>query len=406
MNSALVLEAVRNGPTTTRKMLLDRLFAYWFGRFVYNQIWEDPRVDLTALRLQPDSRVVTIASGGCNLVNYLVDDPARVVALDLNPAHVALSRLKLAAIARLPDHEALFRFFGAADDAANRQAYQRHLAPHLDPETRHFWEARGWTGRRRVDYFATGLYRRALLGRFLGLLHLVARMAGHTPAALLAATSMDEQRRLYDVAIAPLFDLKLVKWLGRLPVLSYSLGIPAAQFDQMRQQAGGDIVGLYRERVRRLACDFPVGDNYFAWQAFSRRYDRDERRAVPDYLRPESYPVIRDRIERVEVRLASMTAYLADQPDASFDRYVLLDAQDWMNPPHLTALWRQIGRTARPGARVIFRTAAAESPLEGAVPATVLEPWLAEAELGRTLLAQDRSAIYGGFHIYSRRGDR
>lgn len=403
MNRALVLEAVHNAPTSTRKALLDRLFAYWFGRFVYNQIWEDPRVDLAALRLAPDSRVVTIASGGCNLVNYLVADPARIVALDLNPAHVALSRLKLAAIGRLPDHEALFRFFGRADDRANRQAYDQHLRPHLDADTRAFWEARRPTGGRRIDCFATGLYRNALLGRFLGLLHLTARLAGHSPAALLAAGSLDEQRRLYDAAIAPLFDLKLVRWLGRLPVLSYSLGIPAAQFDRMRREADGDIVGLYRDRVRRLACDFPIADNYFAWQAFGRSYDADQRRAVPDYLRPENYAAIRARVDRVEIRLASMTDYLATQPDGSFDRYVLLDAQDWMNAAQLTALWQQVTRTARPAARVIFRTAATDSPLEAALPAELRAPWRAEAALGQALLAQDRSAIYGGFHIYARR---
>jgi len=406
MTRALVLEAVHNEPASTRKAVLDRLFAYWFGRFVYNQIWEDPRVDLAALRLTPQSRVVTIASGGCNLANYLVAEPARIVALDLNPAHVALSRLKLAAIAGLPDHAALFRFFGRADDRANREAYDRHIRHRLDATTRAFWEARRCTGGRRIDCFATGLYRNALLGRFLGLLHLAARIAGHRPAELLTARSLDEQRRLHETTIAPLFELRLVRWLGRLPVLSYSLGIPAAQFDRMRREAGGDIVGLYRERVRRLACDFPIGENYFAWQAFGRTYDADGRQAVPDYLRPENYDAVRARVDRVEVRLASMTDYLAGQPDASVDRYVLLDAQDWMNAVQLTALWRQIARTARAEARVIFRTAAADSPLEAALPAALLASWRAEAALGRELLAQDRSAIYGGFHIYVKRAAR
>ena len=41
-------------------------------------------------------------------------------------------------------------------------------------------------------------------------------------------------------------------------------------------------------------------------------------------------------------------------------RYVLLDAQDWMNNEQITALWREIDRTADTrDARVIFRTAGA-----------------------------------------------
>ncbi len=73
-----------------------------FQGFVYNQIWEDPSVDLDALKLQPHHRLVTIASGGCNVLNYLRRRRRRSSRVDLNPHHVALTRLKLAALAHLP----------------------------------------------------------------------------------------------------------------------------------------------------------------------------------------------------------------------------------------------------------------------------------------------------------------
>ncbi len=41
-----------------------------------------------------------------------------------------------------------------------------------------------------------------------------------------------------------------------------------------------------------------------------------------------------------------MTDYLAACPAASRDRYVLLDAQDWMTDAQLNALWAEITRTA------------------------------------------------------------
>jgi S-adenosylmethionine-diacylglycerol 3-amino-3-carboxypropyl transferase len=75
-----------------------------------------------------------------------------------------------------------------------------------------------------------------------------------------------------------------------------------------------------------------------------------------------------------------------------------------MSAEQLTALWRQIDHTARPGARVIFRTAARESVLENKLPKALMRPWRYERALGDRLLAQDRSAIYGGFHVYSRIG--
>ena len=95
---------------------LERLFTISFNGLVYNQIWEDPRVDIEGLRLDEDSRILAISSGGCNILNYLTIEPRSIIAVDLNASHLALTRLKLAAVAYLPSHEALFRFFGCADD--------------------------------------------------------------------------------------------------------------------------------------------------------------------------------------------------------------------------------------------------------------------------------------------------
>jgi len=66
----------------------------------------------------------------------------------------------------------------------------------------------------------------------------------------------------------------------------------------------------------------------------------------------------------------------------------------------LNDLWGEIERTARPGARVIFRTAGEESILPGRVPDSILSKFTYDAEKCRALTAKDRSSIYGGFHLY------
>ncbi|HWK45084.1 MAG TPA: DUF3419 family protein [Stellaceae bacterium] len=394
--------AVYRQVPSKRQALLDRLFAVWFARFVYNQIWEDPVVDLEALRLQPTSRVITIASGGCNILNYLMAGPASIVAVDLNPAHTALTRLKLAAMRHLPDYEAFFQFFGVAKNKENVDLYHSHISQRLDADTRHFWEHRSLLGRQRIDFFAKGFYRQALLGKFIGFVHAFCRLHGQHPARLLEANSLDEQRQIFDREIEPLFEKKLVRLLVRQPVLLYSLGIPPNQFDSMREDASGDLAQLYHDRIRRLACDFSLSENYFAWQAFGRHYDVTKRKAMPPYLQRDNFQTIRDRLDRVETHTRSMTAFLADEPAASCDRYVLLDSVDWMTAQMLGELWAEIRRTARPGARVIFRTAGARSVFEQLLPPEALEGWHYHEEESRRFLEQDRSAIYGGFHLYSR----
>jgi S-adenosylmethionine:diacylglycerol 3-amino-3-carboxypropyl transferase len=63
--------------------LSEYVFASLFGKLVYAQIWEDPEIDMEALAIAPGDHVVTIASGGCNALSYLLADPARVEAVDL-----------------------------------------------------------------------------------------------------------------------------------------------------------------------------------------------------------------------------------------------------------------------------------------------------------------------------------
>jgi len=157
---------------------------------------------------------------------------------------------------------------------------------------------------------------------------------------------------------------------------------------------------VLRQRLEKLACDFDIGQNYFAWQAFGRGYGKGPDAPLPPYLQAENYRAVVDRVDRVDVRHANFADFLEAQPDASMDRYVLLDAQDWMTDAVLTRLWTEISRTARPGSRVLFRTAAEATLLPGRVPDAILDRWTyAEAE-SRGFTAADRSSIYGGVHLY------
>lgn len=397
----LIGAAVHRSRLLSREGLRERAFSLAFSSLVYPQIWEDPVVDLEALQLGPDSRVITIASGGCNVLSYLTASPAHITAVDINAAHIALIRLKLAAARHLPDHETFFRFFGAANSKANLAAYKQYILPHLDADTARYWQSRhGLRRRRRIGRFTRNFYECGLLGGFIGAGHLVARLHGKNPRRLLAARDMEEQRSIFERELAPLFERKTVRWLVNRPASLYGLGIPPAQYKALAGDGEGGMAQVLRQRLERLACGFPLSDNYFAWQAFARRYAPEDKGSLPPYLQRAQFETVRANASRVSVHYASLTDHLASLPPASMDRYVLLDAQDWMNDAVLNALWSEITRTARPGARVIFRTAAAPSLLPGRVAEDILSRWSYAEETSLALTTRDRSAIYGGFHLY------
>jgi len=399
--SARLRNAVGFRRSLTPANLLNAVFASLFQRLVYPQIWEDPEVDMDALAITPQSHVVAIASGGCNVLSYLTADPARITALDLNPAHVALNKLKLAAAARLPSWHEFYRFFGEASDKTNVAAYDRFLAPHLDEKTRGYWEERRYgIGRRRIGIFASNFYRYGLLGRCIGFGHVIARLHGVNPRELLQARTLEEQQAYFATMLAPLFDRRMVRWLLARQFSLFGLGIPPSQYEALAGAGNGDVAAVVYERLERLSCGFKLDDNYFAWQAFGRGYSREERGALPPYLRRDNFDLISQRSSRVEVLNRSFTEHLETQDDASHDRYILLDAQDWMSDAQLNALWKEITRTAKPGARVIVRTAAKPSLLPGRVAGEILDRWEYRAAESAAYTARDRSAIYGGFHLY------
>lgn len=403
MANTLVRSAALQASARSRRGILERVFARLFEGLVYVQIWEDPEVDMAALALGPGSRIVTIASGGCNVMSYLVADPMRIQAVDLNPTHLALLELKLAAARHLPHYEAFRSFFADADRAENLRLYRRFVAPHLGPRVRAYWDGRDLAGRRRIGMLARNLYTHGLLGRTIQIGHMVCRLHGKRPQRLLEARDLADQRRLFETELLPVFDSRVVRRLADLPAVYFGLGIPPAQFDALKANAGGSLADLVRARVERLACDFPIQENWFAWQAFGRRYPGNGR-GLPPYLRPENFERLRERVDRVDLEQVTVTDFLRRQDAESIDGYVLLDAQDWMNRAQIRALWEQINRTARTGARVIFRTAGEETILPAMLPPDLLAPWTYHEERSRELHARDRSAIYGGFHLYRHAG--
>ena len=300
----------------------------------------------------------------------------------------------------------VFRFFARADSRDNIAAYHAHVAPHLDEATRRYWEGRDLIGRRRIGGFARGIYKHGLLGRFIGAAHLLARVHGVDPRRMLDARSREEQVEIFERELAPIFDKGFVRWLTSQPASLFGLGIPPAQFEAL---AGDDRMDtVLKARLKKLACDFDLKDNYFAVQAFGRGYAAGNGQGegpLPPYLQAANHQAVRDRADRVDVRHINFTDFLASQPAASCDRYVLLDAQDWMDDDQLNALWAQITRTARPGARVLFRTAGEPSILPGRVVSAVLDRWDYRGEESLDLTRRDRSAIYGGVHLHVLRDD-
>jgi len=401
MSAQLIADAVRNGEAQDEPTIWNRIYAFWLRRLVYTQIWEDPEADLAALQLPLGSTIVTISSGGCNALSYLTAQPAQVYAVDPNETHLALLKLKLAGIRVLSGYSEFWQFFGEAASSANAQLYRARIRPMLDDEARAYWDKRNVIGRPRHAYFTDGFYRHGMMGRFIGLAHLIAKLARIDLVALLSADIDARERTEALDRLHRLFHSRWARLLARTPALLSGLGIPPRQ--RALLGGGAALNEVLYQRLFRLLNGHPSGTNYFAWQALRRCYPGPGDCCLPPYLQRNKFTRMRNDAGLIIPVHASLRQFLESLPAREVDAVVLLDSQDWMTVDEIRTLWDSIDRAGSDQARVIFRTAGVESPLEQEELAPVREVWRRDEERSVIGYELDRSGIYGGFHCYVRR---
>ena len=198
-----------------------------------------------------------------------------------------------------------------------------------------------------------------------------------------------------------LFHSPLARLLTGTPALLFSLGIPPQQ--RALLGAAAPLNEVLHQRLLRLINGHPNETNYFAWQALHRSYPGPGDRCLPPYLQRRQYERMRDGAGLIIPVHANLRLFLESLPAREVDAVVLLDSQDWMATEEIAALWNAIDRTGSNNVRVIFRTAGADSPLEGEGLAGLREIWRRDEERSAIGFELDRSGIYGGFHCYVRR---
>ncbi|MCA0199836.1 MAG: BtaA family protein [Proteobacteria bacterium] len=396
-SAILIQDAVQGGDHSLSPS--DKRFAESFDRLVYTQIWEDPEVDIAAMELKPGHKVATICSAGCNALSYLTAAPdVEVTAIDLNFSHLSLAGLKRAAFGAVGSYDDIRSLFVKAAGARNRALYQDRIAAKLPAGIKAYWEG----GRRaRYEDFVSGFFKKGLLGKAITLARLLARLHGVRLEDALAMDDADQQRAWARKVLRPVFEGRLLSMLFSLRHPLFLLGIPPRQFELLCDGRPDRMASVLADRTEQLLGAVKSSENYFLWQAFTHGYKPSaDGRALPPYLTRENFDIMRRRACQLHLEHDSVTNFLARQEAAAFDRYVLLDAQDWMDERTLVALWSQIGRTAKPGARVVFRTAGTIPPFTPYLETGAWSGWRRLDALSDQLHARDRSGIYGNFHVY------
>jgi S-adenosylmethionine-diacylglycerol 3-amino-3-carboxypropyl transferase len=350
-----------SAPTalTLRDRLDQNVFNALYARsLIYNTCWEDPAVDRRALKLGADDTLLVISSAGCNALDYALDGPARIHAVDANPRQNALLELKIAAIRRL-EFEDCFALFGEGYHPRFAELYRGSLRGELSEFARAWWDRNGgWFTSPLGSFYYHGLAGLVARG-FRGYFRMRPKLA-EDAQALFAAADLETQRRIYDQRIAPALWTPAMKWvLGRQLTLSL-LGVPHPQRRLVQAQHPDGVAGFIREAIEYVFRQLPVADNYF-WRVYLEgRYTRE---CCPEYLKPDNFQALKNGlVDRIKTHTCTVTEFL-HETRRPVSRFVLLDHMDWMSSYHPSALveeWNAILGRARAGARILLRSAHAD----------------------------------------------
>ncbi len=364
------------------------------SQLIYNCAWEDPRIDRELMKLDAASRVVMITSAGCNALDYLLDSPAEVHAIDMNFRQNAVLELKLALIKK-GDHAALFEMFGKGSTERFRELYAGVRAD-LKPEAQAFWDEKitvfdPASFKRSFYYHGTSgtaawVMRKTLFaGR-----HALADMA----LCLLESESLEEQRDIYR-QIEPEVWGKFARWLVRQPALMALLGVPRPQMQIIKTQYPGGLTSFVRDKLKRVLTEVPVEDNYF-WRVYlTGSYTAD---CAPNYLHEKNLPLLKANADHLHTHTMTVSDFLTRNPGV-YSHYVLLDHQDWLaahNPAALREEWELILANSRPGTKVLMRSAGFDIDF---VPEDIRAKLRFSPEVTERMHLQDRVGTYGSLHF-------
>ena len=363
------------------------------GNLIYNTSWEDPRIDRQLLKLGSDSRVVMITSAGCNALDYLLDSPREIHAVDVNRSQNALLLLKKSLIER-GSFDDLFAMFGRGWHESARELI-RAMQDAWPEAARKFWQ-------RRASYFEPSGFRptfyfRGTAGAAAWLFHQTVHTRPRLKAGMLElfdAQSLDEQKALY-AELEPRLWGPLTSWMVGRPAFQTMLGVPPPQLQLIADSYPGGLVRYIQDKIKHVFTNLDIQENYF-WRVYA--HGRYTESCCPNYLRAENLEPLRSQLDKLRAHDSTLTGFLNDNP-GQYTHFVLLDHQDWFAhyaPAELEEEWRAIFKNAAPGARVLMRSAGLDL---GFLPAFARKSLRLFPDLTSALHLQDRVGTYGSTHL-------
>jgi len=352
-----------------------------FKDILYAQCWEDPELDRIAFKIKPGDTVFSITSGGCNALAFLIDDPEKVICLDMNQNQNFLLSLKINAFRTL-SHNEILEFFGVHLSTRRWELYEK-LKPFLTEEEREYWH-------NKKEDINNGILHCGRYEKYMHLLKGIFRiLIGKKIINDLFNSVSKEERKV-------LFDTKWNNLRWKLFChLFLSRSFASIFFDKAFYkylEPSFSFKNYYSSAVKRVVTELPVQENYFLAYILLGNYFKDN---FPVYLKKENYESIRNRVSRIEMVTSGCMDYFKTLPSGTISEFNFTNIFEWMSLEEYALLLKETIRVAKYGAIVTYRNHLVTRNR----PESLADQLIPDAKLSAALHERDLSFIYKAYVV-------
>ncbi len=353
-------------------------------KLIFTLNWEDPNSDIKALKIKPGDSMMTISSGGCNTLEFLLYDPIEIYAVDINPAQSYLLELKITAFQHLTYNE--FRILMGLDQS-NRITIYDKLSEHLSSPARSFWDAQS-------EIIEKGIIMMGRFEKFVKLAGKVIRIlqGRRVVQDLFKIENLGDQQVYFDTIFNTWrFRAIFTLLFNRRMLARKGLSADYFHFDDGSKSFAESFYNRARNAIRNI----PVKENYFLSLYLMGRYRNSNE--IPAYLKPENFEIIKQRVDRIKIITKDANDWLQAKEDNSINCFSLSNICELKSEADTQTLFKQVARVGRSGGRCSFRNLMVPREVPDELQNTIIK----DRYLSKELVATDRSFVYGKVSAYS-----
>jgi S-adenosylmethionine-diacylglycerol 3-amino-3-carboxypropyl transferase len=355
------------------------------SELIFSMNWEDPGSDCKALDIKQGDSVMTITSGGCNTLEFLLYDPAVIYSIDINPAQSFLMELKIVGIQHLEFGD--FSMLMGLQPSQNRKEIYGKIRAHLSADAQVFWD-------KNPDIIVKGILMSGRYEKFILLAGKVIRLLqGRNNVKNIFADKRPEQQQEYFDKVFNTWQLKALFPLlfNKKRLAKKGLIADYFHFDD----GSKSFAESFYNRAKNALRNIPVKNNYFLSLYLTGWYRNADE--VPEYLKESNFQILKERAARIQVITMDANDWLRKMEDGSLDAFSLSNICELKSDSDTSALFEEVARSAKNGARCCFRNLM----IPRDVPENLQNIIVKDAPLSKRLLAEDRSFVYGKVASYS-----